>query len=95
MWGEKVNDYINERVIVLSKYIVESEDTVRGAAYRFGISKSTVHKDITVKLSNIDKSLYKQVRKVLETNKSLRHIRGGTATKEKYSIAKGTQKSNT
>ena len=83
-----MRDYINERVMALSRYIVESEDTVRGAALRFGISKSTVHKDVTSKLCEIDKSLYEKVRIVLDINKSERHIRGGMATKEKYSEMK-------
>ncbi len=72
------------RCVKLAEYIVETGDTVRGAAKKFGISKSTVHNDITGKLRRHDHALYGQVRKVLEHNKEERHIRGGEATREKY-----------
>lgn len=77
------NDY-EERAIKLGRYIAESKQTVRNAAKKFGVSKSTVHTDVTVRLSRIDPSLFGEVRKVLDTNKEERHIRGGIATKEKY-----------
>ena len=75
---------IEERAINLAQYIIDSKDTVRGAAKKFGISKSTVHKDMTERLYELNPSLAGQVRKVLDVNKSERHIRGGLATKEKY-----------
>ncbi len=73
-----------ERCVLLAEYIVQTGDTVRGAAKRFGISKSTVHNDITKKLRLQDHGLFTAVRKVLEHNKEERHIRGGEATREKY-----------
>jgi putative DeoR family transcriptional regulator (stage III sporulation protein D) len=75
-----------ERCVLLAEYIVESGDTVRGAAAKFGISKSTVHHDITNRLQQYNRALYMQVRKVLEHNKEERHIRGGNATREKYAL---------
>ena len=75
---------IEERVHSLAVYIVENRATVRGAAEHFGISKSTVHKDITYRLKQQNNILYEQVKEVLWTNKMERHIRGGMATKEKY-----------
>lgn len=77
-------DYITERVIKEGKYIIETNSTVRAAAAHFGISKSTVHKDITERLKNIDKDLFLNARFVLDKNLSERHIRGGMATKNKY-----------
>ena len=77
-------DYISERVIREGEYIIETNSTVRAAAIHFNISKSTVHKDVTERLKEIDKQLYREVRKVLNTNLSERHIRGGMATKNKY-----------
>lgn len=73
-----------ERCVVLGLYIVENNTTVRATASRFGISKSTVHKDITQSLKKINKSLYLDVKSVLEKNKEERHLRGGEATKKKY-----------
>ena len=73
-----------ERCVVLGLYIVENNATVRSTATRFGISKSTVHKDVTQTLKTINKSLYLDVKSVLEKNKEERHIRGGEATKKKY-----------
>ena len=73
-----------ERAISLAQYIVENEATVRQAAARFGISKSTVHKDITTRLQYLNRVLFVQVQEVLCKNKSERHIRGGMATREKY-----------
>ena len=77
------NDY-NERAVELGRYITESKSTVRAAAKKFGVSKSTVHSDITTKLRKIDPALYGEVRKILDINKEERHIRGGIATREKY-----------
>ena len=76
--------YIDERAVKLAHYIIDSKDTVRGAAKRFGISKSTVHKDITERLKKINPSLAKEAKKVLDENKAERHIRGGEATRQKY-----------
>lgn len=76
-------DY-EERAVELGRYISESKSTVRAAAKKFGVSKSTVHSDITVRLRKIDPTLYSEVRKVLDVNKEERHIRGGIATREKY-----------
>ena len=73
-----------ERATQLTLYIIENNATVRAAAKQFDISKSTVHKDVTGRLRNINKSLYEQVRRVLAQNKSERHLRGGAATREKY-----------
>ena len=79
---------IDERAIELAQYIIDSKDTVRGAAKKFGISKSTVHKDVSERLKKINPSLAKEVRVVLDENKAERHIRGGMATKLKYSHLK-------
>ncbi|MDE7062634.1 MAG: sporulation transcriptional regulator SpoIIID [Lachnospiraceae bacterium] len=76
--------YIEERAIEIAKYIIENNATVRQTAKRFGISKSTVHKDVTERLVQVNPALAKDTRKVLDVNKSERHIRGGLATKEKY-----------
>ncbi len=76
--------YIEERAIEVANYIIEQNATVRQTAKKFGISKSTVHKDVTERLEEIDPSLAKRARIVLDINKSERHIRGGMATKEKY-----------
>ena len=76
-------DY-NERAIELGKYIAENKVTVRCAAKQFGVSKSTVHSDVTRRLRKIDPALFNEVRKVLDVNKEERHIRGGIATREKY-----------
>ena len=76
--------YIEERTIELAKYIIENKCTVRDAAKKFSISKSTVHKDVTERLLKINHGLSEQVRAVLLENKQERHIRGGYATREKY-----------
>jgi len=73
-----------ERCVQLATYLVEHNTTVRATAARFGISKSTVHKDITVTLRHVNLGLYREVKDVLERNKSERHLRGGEATKRKY-----------
>ena len=75
---------VDERASLLGEYIVENNATVRAAAKVFGISKSTVHMDVSNRLSTVNPILYKKVRKVLDINKEERHIRGGLATKEKY-----------
>ena len=75
-----------ERSVALALYIIENNATVRATASRFGISKSTVHKDVTQTLKNINRSLYLDVKSVLEKNKKERHIRGGEATKQKYLV---------
>ena len=79
-----MKDYIEERAIEIANYIVEEKSTVRQTAKKFGVSKSTVHKDVTDRLLQINASLAREARKVLDTNKSERHIRGGMATREKY-----------
>ena len=84
MQGFFMKDYIEERAIDVANYIIESNATVRQTAKKFGISKSTVHKDVTDRLTQINPALAKQARKVLDQNKSERHIRGGMATREKY-----------
>lgn len=76
-------DY-EERATLLGGYIIETGATVREAAKKFGVSKSTVHSDVTVRLKKINPLLFKEVRKVLDINKEERHIRGGIATREKY-----------
>lgn len=73
-----------ERCVLLGAYLVENKATVRAVAARFGISKSTVHKDITQTLKRVNKPLYEQVKEVLDLNKKERHLRGGEATKQKY-----------
>ena len=75
---------IEERAIQLAKYIIDSKDTVRGAAKKYGISKSTVHKDVSERLLKINPLLADEVRIILDENKAERHIRGGMATKLKY-----------
>lgn len=80
-----MKEYIEERAIKMAEYIIENKTTVRQTAKEFGISKSTVHKDVTERLAWINPVLAAQARKVLDVNKSERHIRGGMATKEKYS----------
>ena len=79
-----------ERCVILGTYIVENRATVRQAAARYGISKSTVHKDVTEALRQINRTLYDEVAKVLEQNKNERHLRGGEATRQRH--LKGGQK---
>ena len=79
-----MKDYIEERAVEIAAYIIDNNATVRQTAKQFGISKSTVHKDVTERLININPAVAKEARKVLDTNKSERHIRGGMATREKY-----------
>ena len=79
-----MKDYIEERAIRIANYIIDENATVRQTAKRFGVSKSTVHKDVTDRLNHINPGLAAQARVVLDINKAERHIRGGLATKEKY-----------
>ena len=79
-----VRCYIEERTVELANYIIKNRCTVRDAAKKFGISKSTVHKDITERLLEINRSLAEDVHSILMENKQERHIRGGFATREKY-----------
>ncbi len=83
-----MKDYIEERALEIAKYILSEGATVRQAACIFGVSKSTVHKDVTERLPKINPLIATQVKEVLETNKAERHIRGGKATKLKYKAAK-------
>ena len=80
---------IEERAVRLAEYITENRATVRAAAKKFGVSKSTVHKDITERLEAVDPALFAEVRQLLELNKAERHIRGGLATRRKYQAALG------
>lgn len=79
-----MENHIEERACQLAVYMIENKATVRAAAKKFGVSKSTVHKDLAQRLPQYSKSLYEQVKVVLETNKAQRHIRGGMATRRKY-----------
>ena len=82
------NYSIEQRACRLAHYIVDSKDTVRGTAKKFGVSKSTVHKDVSERLLKINPGLACEVREILDENKAERHIRGGMATKKKYSEIK-------
>lgn len=84
MQGFSMKDYIEERAIEIAYYIIEHKATVRQTAKQFGVSKSTIHKDVTERLLQINPALAAQARQVLDVNKAERHIRGGLATKEKY-----------
>ncbi|MBQ7934269.1 MAG: sporulation transcriptional regulator SpoIIID [Lachnospiraceae bacterium] len=79
-----MKDYIEERAMGIAEFIIENNATVRQTAKAFGVSKSTVHKDVTERLVQINPTLAREARKVLDVNKSERHIRGGMATREKY-----------
>lgn len=79
-----MKDYIEERVLEVATYIIESKATIRKAAKMFGVSKSTVHKDITERLPRINPQVAKEAKDILDLNKAERHIRGGKATKMKY-----------
>ena len=79
-----MNDSAQLRAVEIGEYIVKNQTTVRAAAKNFGVSKSTVHMDVTDKLKKINPSLFREVRGVLDVNKAQRHIRGGLATREKY-----------
>lgn len=84
-------DYIEQRAIKCAEYIIETGCTVRACSAHFCISKSTVHKDVTERLQAVDADLYERVRQVLDLNLSERHIRGGLATKEKYTAKQNTE----
>lgn len=79
-----MKSYIEERAMEIARYIIDNNTTVRQAAKHFGISKSTVHKDVTERLVQVNPVLAQEARKILDVNKSERHIRGGLATREKY-----------
>ncbi len=81
-----VHTNIEQRACELAEYIIENKATVRAAAKQFGISKSTVHKDLTERLKSVNPGLYREVRALLDINKAERHIRGGMATKRKYEM---------
>ena len=89
-----MSDTIEERACRLAVYIIETGATVRVAAQKFGISKSTVHKDLSQKLPQCNRELYLQVRALLDENKRERHIRGGMATREKYRCVKNNRAGN-
>ena len=84
MGGLHLKSIVEQRAIELAEYIVENKTTVRAAAKKFGISKSTVHMDVSERLKKLNPALYKDVRKILDINKAERHIRGGMATKQKF-----------
>ena len=88
------NSSNKERCVQMATYMIENVTTVRGVAKKFGISKSTVHKDITENLKRINPNLYDQVKKILEINKQERHLRGGEATKQKFLNQKNKFTSN-
>ncbi len=79
-----MKDYIAERAVEIACYIIENQATVRQTAKQFGVSKSTIHKDVTDRLLQVNPQLAREARKVLDYNKQERHIRGGLATREKY-----------
>ena len=85
-----MKDYIEERAIGIANYIIDNNATVRQTAKAYGVSKSTVHKDVTERLMQVNPTLASEARKVLDLNKSERHIRGGLATKEKYMHQQGS-----
>ena len=87
-----MKDYIEKRAIELAQYIIENNTTVRKTASVFNISKSTVHKDVHERLLKINPQLYNEAKKVLDTNKAERHIRGGLATKNKYLLKREATK---
>lgn len=82
--GRYLKNTPNHRAEILGQYIIENKATVRATAKKFGISKSTVHKDVSERLHSVNPSLYLQVKNILEINKQERHIRGGMATRNKY-----------
>lgn len=86
-----LHDYIKERTLKIGHYIVETRRTVRSIAKEFGVSKSTVHKDLTERLPEINPELANQVKEILEYHKSIRHLRGGEATKIKYKRKKSAK----
>ncbi len=79
-----LRSYMEDRACDLAAWIIDTGGTVRAAAKKFGVSKSTVHKDLTQRLPQCSDSLYRQVKQILDTNKAERHLRGGEATRRKY-----------
>lgn len=79
-----MNDHIYQRVLDIARYITSTKATVRAAADKFGVSKSTVHKDVTERLQAVNTGLFEEVQEVLHYNKDVRHLRGGDATRRKY-----------
>ena len=88
-----MRDNIEQRACDLAVYIIENKSTVRAAAAQFGVSKSTVHKDLSERLEQVNRSLWQQAKKILEQNKAERHIRGGNATRAKYEKRRSGQTS--
>jgi len=86
-----MQNYIRKRAVKIARYILQTSDTVRGTAEVFGISKSTVHKDVSERLPRISKEMADEVRNVLDRNKAERHLRGGEATRKKYAHANESQ----
>ena len=84
-----MKDYIEERVLEVARYIIESKATIRKTAKIFGVSKSTIHKDMTERLPKINPQVAKEAKDILDLNKSERHIRGGKATRMKYKVIEG------
>ncbi len=84
-----MKDYIEDRVLEVAKYIIESEATIRKTASVFGVSKSTIHKDMTERLPKINPQIAEEAKSILNLNKAERHIRGGKATKMKYKVIEG------
>lgn len=84
-----MKDYIEERVLEVARYIIESKATIRKTAKVFGVSKSTIHKDMTERLPKINPQVAQEAKDILDLNKSERHIRGGKATKMKYKTVEG------
>jgi putative DeoR family transcriptional regulator (stage III sporulation protein D) len=84
-----LKDYIEERVLEVARYIIESKATIRKTAKVFGVSKSTIHKDMTERLPKINPQVAQEAKDILDLNKSERHIRGGKATKMKYKTVEG------
>ncbi len=87
-----MDDLVGKRAVEIGRYIADNKCTVRAAAKKLGISKSTVHKDISERLKDIDSLLYEQAEQVLQFNKAQRHIRGGNATKKKYEQVRNMKK---
>lgn len=87
-----MNDKLSQRPVVLGEFMIENRATVRACAARYGLSKSTVHKDVTERLAHIDSGLCEEVRTLMELNKSERHIRGGEATRRKYAVSECDKK---
>ncbi|SHK63495.1 putative DeoR family transcriptional regulator, stage III sporulation protein D [Clostridium cavendishii DSM 21758] len=84
-----MKDYIEERVLDVAQYIIDSKATIRKTAKVFGVSKSTIHKDMTERLPKINPSIAQEAKNILDLNKAERHIRGGKATKLKYKVIEG------